>query len=162
MQVGIGYDIHRVKKGRGLWLGGIFIPCELELVGHSDGDVLIHALCDALLGAIGAGDMGSYFPDTDEKYRGRESRWFLNKVTERLMRHHYKVIQVDSVIVLERPRLLPYRDSMQETLSKMLRIRKGKVGIKAKTNEGLDSTGQKKAIAVWAVACVKSVRQRKA
>lgn len=159
IRVGLGYDIHRLKKGKGIRLGGVFIPCGYQLVGHSDADALIHAVCDALLGAAGAGDMGTYFPDTDEKFRGKESSWFLKEVAGHLGRRGFKAAQIDTVIMAQTPRLSEYRRRIQENLARLLKISKEQVGVKAKTNEGLDAVGGKKAVAVWAVSLVKKVKE---
>lgn len=166
IRVGIGYDIHRLKtsgfatrrEGKGVHLGGVLIPCDQELIGHSDGDVLTHAICDALLGAVGAGDMGAHFPDTDERFRGKESFWFLKEVAKKVQKKGFKISQIDSVVIAERPRLSEYRRRIQKKLASLLRISIGQVSIKAKTNEGLDSVGGKKAIAAWAVSLVEKVK----
>lgn len=154
IRIGIGYDIHRLKKGRGVRLGGVLIPCDRELIGHSDADVLIHAVCDALLGAAGLGDMGVYFPDSDEKFQGRESSWFLKETVKKIRKKGFKISQIDSVIIAEKPKLLEYRARAQKELARLLKIPIEQVNIKAKTNEGLDSVGRKKAIAAWAVVLV--------
>lgn len=160
IRVGIGYDIHRLRKGKGLRLGGILVPCAQELVGHSDADVLIHAICDALLGAIGAGDMGTYFPDRDERFRGKESSWFLEQVAKKVNNQGFQVLQIDSVVIAEGPKLLAYRDQMQENLATLLKIPRSQISIKAKTNERLDSIGSRKAIAAWAVSLVRAIKMK--
>ncbi|MBI1976053.1 MAG: 2-C-methyl-D-erythritol 2,4-cyclodiphosphate synthase [Candidatus Omnitrophica bacterium] len=158
IRVGIGYDIHRLKKGKGVRLGGVLIPCQFQLVGHSDADALIHAICDSILGAAGAGDMGTYFPDTEAKFRARESAWFLKEVVGQLRRRGLKAVQIDTIIMAQTPRLLEYRRRIQENLALLLKIPKERVGVKAKTNEGLDAVGSKKAVAAWAVALVKKAK----
>ncbi len=160
IRIGIGYDIHRLKNGKGIRLGAILIPCEFELVGHSDADVLIHAVCDALLGAVGAGDMGTHFPDSDEKFRGKESSWFLREVAKKVQKKGFKISQIDSVIIAERPKLLEYLPQIRKKLAGLLRTSIEQVSVKAKTNEGLDSIGGKKAIAAWAVSLVQKVKTK--
>lgn len=160
IRIGIGYDIHRLRKGKGIRLGAVSIPCQFQLVGHSDGDVLIHAVCDALLGAIGAGDMGTYFPDSDQQFRGRESSWFLREAVKKVQKKGFKISQMDSVIIAEKPKLLEYHVRIQKKLARLLKISVEQVNIKAKTNEGLDSVGGKKAIAAWAVSLVQKVKTK--
>lgn len=160
IRVGIGYDIHRLKKGKGVRLGGVLIPCDQELIGHSDADVLIHAICDALLGAVGAGDMGTHFPDTDERFRRKESSWFLREVAKKVQKEKFKISQIDSVVIAERPKLSECRSRIQKRVAGLLKISIGQVSVKAKTNEGLDSIGGKKAIAAWAVSLVEKVKTK--
>lgn len=150
-RMGFGYDIHRLEAGRKLFLGGIEIPHTEGLVGHSDGDALIHAVIDALLGALGERDIGQLFPDTDPRYKDIRSTELLREVMNLLKKRKGKILNVDSVIVAERPRLASYTEKMKEALSLLLGIDKSRIGIKAKTNEGLGSTGGGKAIACWAV-----------
>ena len=136
MRVGIGYDIHRLVKGRKLIIGGVEIPFEKGLLGHSDADVLVHSICDALLGAMGLGDIGQHFPDTDEKYKGISSMELLKKVVEKVKKGKFKIINIDANIIAEKPKLLPYIEEMKKNIRKIL----GKdvsVNIKARTNEGL-------------------------
>ena len=160
IRVGIGYDIHRLRKGKGIRLAAVSIPCQFQLIGHSDADVLIHAVCDALLGAVGAGDMGTYFPDTDEKFRGKESSWFLREVVKKVQKKGFKISQIDSVVIAERPKFSEYRSQIQKNLARLLKIPIEQANIKAKTNEGLDSIGGKKAIAAWAVSLVEKVKTK--
>ncbi len=160
IRIGIGYDIHRLKKGKGVRLGGVLIPCDQELIGHSDADVLIHAVCDALLGAVGAGDMGTHFPDTEEKFGGKESSWFLKEVVKKVQKKGFKISQIDSVVIAEKPKLSECRSRIQKRVASLLRISIGQVSVKAKTNEGLDSIGGKKAIAAWAVSLVEKVKTK--
>ena len=160
MRVGMGYDIHRLKKGKGIRLGGVLIPCEFELIGHSDADVLIHAVCDALLGAVGAGDMGTYFPDTDQKFKGKESSWFLREVARKVKEKGFKISQIDSVVIAERPKLLEHRLRIRGELAVLLKTSIEQISVKAKTNEGLDAVGGKKAIAAWAVSLVQKVKTK--
>ena len=154
IRIGIGYDIHRLRKGEGVRLGGILIPDKLKLIGHSDADVLIHAICDALLGAIGAGDMGIYFPDTDPQFRRRESSWFLKEVIRKVHKQGFRVTQIDSIVIAQAPRLSDYRDEMKKNLAGLVKAPLNSINVKAKTNEGLDAIGNSRAIASWAVALI--------
>lgn len=153
-RVGIGYDIHRLVEGRRLLLGGIEIPYVKGLLGHSDGDVLLHAVCDAVLGALGLGDVGEHFPDTDQCYRGISSRELLKKVSALLKDNGFRVNQLDSVIIAEEPNLLPFKKQIREDIALVLEMSAKDVNIKAKTNEGLDAIGRKEAIAAYAVAII--------
>jgi 2-C-methyl-D-erythritol 2,4-cyclodiphosphate synthase len=151
-RAGIGYDIHRLAEGCKLIIGGVEIPYELGLAGHSDADVLSHALCDALLGAACLGDIGRHFPDNDPRYKGASSLDLLSRVVELVTEQGYAVGNVDCVILAERPKLAGYIPAMQQALSGILRVPIDHVGIKAKTNEGLDSIGRGEAIAAHAIA----------
>ena len=152
MRVGIGYDIHRLVEGRKLILGGVELESELGLLGHSDGDVLTHAVCDALLGASGLGDIGRHFPDTDDRYRGISSLKLLAEVAARIRERGHRVGNIDAVVVLERPKLAPRAEEMERNLARPLGIEPGRVNVKAATNEGLDAAGRGEAVAAWAVA----------
>ena len=137
MRVGTGYDVHRLAEGRKLVLGGVAIPYERGLAGHSDADVLLHAIMDALLGAAALGDIGRHFPDTDEAYRGISSMKLLSHVGRLLEQEGYVVGNIDATIIAQRPRLRPYIGQMEENVAKVLGISKGQVNIKATTEEGL-------------------------
>lgn len=150
LRIGIGYDIHRLRKGRRLYLGGVEIPYSAGLVGHSDGDCLIHALIDALLGALGEPDIGRLFPDKDPAYRDIRSTVLLARVMERLKKKRMKILNVDVVVVTEKPTLAPHVDRMKAALSPILGIRRDRIGIKAKTNEGIGIIGRGQAVACWA------------
>jgi len=151
---GIGYDVHVLEPGRKLVLGGIRIPFGLGLKSHSDGDVLIHSICDALLGAIGEKDIGTHFPDTDIKYKGIPSTAILKKVTGMVKKAGYEVNNVDSMIIAQAPRLSGYMDRMKTSLSKILGVGSGAVGIKATTNEGMGLIGEGKGMAAYSVVSV--------
>ncbi len=151
MRIGIGFDIHRLVTGRDLTLGGIKIPHPKGLLGHSDGDVLLHALCDALLGAVGAGDIGSYFPDTDPQWKGAASSLFLEKATELTFRRSLRVTNVDAVILAEEPKLSPHRNAIQMSVARMLQVKSDRINVKAKTMEKLGPIGEGEAIAAYAV-----------
>ena len=157
LRVGIGYDSHRLVEGRPLILGLVEIPFERGLAGHSDGDVLAHALADALLGAAGLGDLGRHFPDTDPAYRGVSSRRFLERALALLREHGYRPTSVDAVVVLERPKLAPYADQMRAALAAALDLAPENVNLKAKTAEGLGEIGQGLAAAAHAVAVIERV-----
>ena len=136
IKAGIGYDIHKLEEERKLYLGGIEIPFPKGLLGHSDGDCLIHAIIDALLGAAGEGDIGQLFPDTDPRYRGVRSTELLEKVAAKLEARRMEIVNIDTMVIAEEPKLSPYISSMQETLSLILGVEKSDIGIKAKTDEG--------------------------
>jgi 2-C-methyl-D-erythritol 2,4-cyclodiphosphate synthase len=150
-RIGTGYDIHRLVEGRKLVLGGVEIPFEKGLLGHSDSDVLTHAICDALLGAAALGDIGTHFPDNDPRWAGASSLDFLARVVELVTEKGYRVANVDSTVMAERPRLMPYVQTMREKLASALQIDVDQVNIKAKTNEGLESVGRGEAMAAQAV-----------
>jgi 2-C-methyl-D-erythritol 2,4-cyclodiphosphate synthase len=154
-KVGIGYDIHRLVRGRKLVLGGVEIPSNRGSLGHSDGDCLTHALIDALLGAMGQGDIGRLFPDTDPKFKGVRSLDLLADVVARLRKKRMSIQNVDAILALEEPKLSPYINKIKESLARVLDIETDDIGLKAKTNEGLDSIGRGRAIACWAVALLK-------
>lgn len=141
MRIGMGYDVHRLVEGRDLILGGVKIPYEKGLLGHSDADVLVHAIMDALLGAAALGDIGQHFPDTDERYRGADSIRLLEHVGELLSDHHYVVGNIDATIMAQAPKLAPYRPQMAENIARALQIDVSQVSIKATTEEGLGFTG---------------------
>jgi 2-C-methyl-D-erythritol 2,4-cyclodiphosphate synthase len=150
-KIGFGYDIHRLETGRRLFLGGVAVPYGAGLLGHSDGDALIHALIDALLGAHGQGDIGAHFPDTDPRFKGVSSLVLLETIMGHLRTHGASVVNVDTVIVAEEPKMGPYIPAMKAALAPLLGVPESAVGIKAKTNEGLGPVGEKRAIACYAV-----------
>lgn len=147
---GLGYDIHRLVDGRKLFLGGIEIPFAKGLLGHSDGDCLIHAIVDALLGALGEKDIGHHFPETDSQYKDIRSTELLKVVVQRLEKNNTEISHIDSLVIAEEPRLAAHIPRMKETLCAILRIGPEDLGIKARTNEGLDAVGHGEAIAAWA------------
>lgn len=151
MRIGHGYDVHRLKAGRKLILGGVEIPWELGLDGHSDADVLIHAVMDALLGAAGLGDIGRWFPDTDPQYKGISSMLLLQRVVELLQEHGYTVGNVDATILAQRPKLAPHIPQMAANLADALGVEAGRVNVKATTEEGLGFTGNGEGMAAHAV-----------
>jgi 2-C-methyl-D-erythritol 2,4-cyclodiphosphate synthase len=150
-RIGIGYDIHRLVEGRKLVLGGVEIPFEKGLLGHSDSDVLAHAICDALLGAAALGDIGTHFPDNDPRWAGASSLEFLSRVVELVTQKGYRVANVDATVMAERPKLMPHIEAIRECLASVLRIDVDQVNVKAKTNEGLESVGRGEAMAAQAI-----------
>ena len=150
-KVGIGYDIHLLVTGRKLFLGGIEIPYEKGLLGHSDGDALIHALCDALLGALAKGDIGEHFPDTDPKYRSIASSRLLASVKALVDKGGYRINNLDAVLIAQEPALGPFKGQMKQKLCALLGLAEDCANIKAKTNEGLGAVGNKEAIACYVV-----------
>jgi len=156
-RTGIGYDIHRLVEGRQLFIGGIEIPYTKGLAGHSDGDVLLHAICDALLGAICAGDIGQHFPDTDQRYSNIPSCELLKSVCD-LVKNNFSIQHIDTVVIAQEPELNPFKKKMQAKVAQILGVREEVVNIKAKTNNGLGEIGAKEAIAAYAIVGI--VRRR--
>jgi 2-C-methyl-D-erythritol 2,4-cyclodiphosphate synthase len=157
MRVGLGYDIHRLVPDRKLIIGGIEIPYIKGLLGHSDADVLTHALCDALLGAISEGDIGEHFPDTDPKYQDISSIELLKHVLNLVSKNGYAVVNVDAVVIAQQPSMASFKKRIKDNLSGILRLDNGAVSIKAKTNEGLGEIGKAQAIASYVVVLLKSL-----
>ena len=153
-RTGIGYDIHRLVAGRRLVLGGVDIAFELGLEGHSDGDSLIHAICDALLGAAGQGDIGTHFSSEDERWKNSESSLFLEDVVRQVLEKGFHIVNVDAIVFAERPRLAVHAPKMRARLGELLGISESRVNIKAKTNEGLDAVGRGEAIAAQAIVLI--------
>lgn len=155
MRVGQGYDSHRMRQGSGLSLGGLKIACDYEFIAHSDGDVLIHAIIDALLGAARLGDIGRHFPDTSEEFRGADSKVLLSKTKRLLDKAGYEIINIDSTVIIEGPKLKGYIAEMEEGLEGLLGLDKGSVSVKAKTDEGLGAVGKNEAARAYAIALIK-------
>lgn len=153
-RVGLGYDVHRLDEGESLWLGGVEIPHQKGTVAHSDGDVVIHALADALLGAAGLSDIGTYFPDTDMAFKDIDSKKLLAEVVAALKNEGYRIGNVDCVISAQQPKLKPHIPSMKSVLAKILKISVEDVGIKATTTEKLGFEGREEGISVQAIALV--------
>jgi 2-C-methyl-D-erythritol 2,4-cyclodiphosphate synthase len=149
---GIGYDLHRLEPGRKLILGGVEVPFDRGPVGHSDGDVLSHAMCDALLGAAGLGDIGAHFPDNDPQWKGASSLVFLERIRTMLEEKGFRIAHIDAVVIAEQPRLGPHFPAMRDTLAKALGIEPYQINLKAKTNEGVDALGRGEAIAAHTIA----------
>ena len=154
-RIGFGYDIHRLVSDRKLILGGIEITYVKGLFGHSDADVLTHAICDALLGAIAEGDIGEHFPDTDQQYQGISSIEILRKVLEIVTKKGYQISNIDTVIIAQEPSLVPFKKKIQDNLARVLEIDNDCVGVKAKTNEGLGEIGEKEAVACYCIVLLK-------
>jgi 2-C-methyl-D-erythritol 2,4-cyclodiphosphate synthase len=149
---GIGYDLHRLEGGRKLIIGGLALAFDKGPTGHSDGDVLAHAMCDALFGAAGLGDIGTHFPDTDPKWKGANSLIFLEYAGKLLEEKRFTIEHIDAVVILERPKLGPHFPAMREIVADALGVAAEKIHLKAKTNEGVDAIGRGEAIAAWVVA----------
>ena len=157
MRIGQGYDVHRMVEGRKLILGGVEIPYEKGLLGHSDADVLLHAVMDALLGAAALGDIGQHFPDSDERYKGISSVKLLKEVGKILQENGYLIENIDSTVIAQRPKLLPYRPQMAKNIADALGIEPDQVSVKATTEEGLGFTGTGEGISAQAIALLSSV-----
>ena len=151
MRIGMGYDVHRLVPDRKLIIGGVLIPHELGLLGHSDADVLLHAIMDSLLGAAALGDIGKHFPDTDERYKGMSSLKLLEYVGKLINETDYKICNIDATIIAERPKMAPYITQMRENIASALNISISDINVKATTEEGLGFTGEKKGISAQSI-----------
>jgi 2-C-methyl-D-erythritol 2,4-cyclodiphosphate synthase len=158
MRVGIGYDIHKLVPGRKLILGGVHVPFDRGLDGHSDADALLHAITDALLGAAGLGDIGEYFPDDDPQYKDADSTVLLKAAFEQVRRRGWEVENIDSNIIAQAPRLKEYKSQMEARIAGLLDMETRRVNVKARTNEGLDAIGNEQAIATQAVVLLRQAR----
>lgn len=156
-RIGNGYDVHKLVEGRKLILAGIEIPHHLGLLGHSDADVLVHAIMDALLGALALGDIGKHFPDTDEKYKGISSMELLKEVSKLIKNRGYEVVNIDSIVAAERPKLKPHIEQMRKNVAEVLEISVDKISIKATTEEKLGFTGREEGIKSYAVVLLKKI-----
>lgn len=154
MRIGHGYDVHRLTRGRDLILGGVKIPFELGLLGHSDADVLYHAVCDALLGAAALGDIGKHFPDTSAEFAGIDSGLLLGKVVNLLFEKGYSVANIDATVLAQKPKLAPFIEQMKENIARLCKIDNDCVNVKATTEEGLGFTGELLGIAAHAVCII--------
>ena len=154
IRIGIGYDVHRLVAGRPLWLGGVQIPHTLGLDGHSDADVLIHAICDALLGAAALGDIGQHFPDNDNQYKNIDSKILLRRCADLLREQGYRINNIDSIVCAQQPKLAPHIDAMRTTLSEVLQLPKDCVSVKATTTERLGFEGREEGISAHAAVMV--------
>lgn len=155
-RAGIGYDLHRLEAGRRLILGGIEVPFDKGPVGHSDGDVLTHAICDALLGAANLGDIGTHFSDSDPRWKGASSVVFLKHIRQLLAERRLRIEHIDAIVIAERPKLGPHFAAMRDALAAALEVRTEAISLKAKTNEGVDAVGRGEAIAAQAIATLES------
>ena len=153
-RVGFGFDVHQLKDGHPFWLAGIQVPHSQGAFGHSDADVIIHAICDALLGAAALGDIGKHFPDTDMQFKGIDSKLLLAKVVELLNQKHYQIGNIDVTLVLEKPKIKPFIAQMQSTLAAVMKIETDQLSLKATTNEKLGFIGREEGVAAHAVALI--------
>ena len=156
-RIGFGYDAHQLAEGIPLVLGGVTVPWEKGLAGHSDGDVLLHAVMDALLGASGLGDIGVHFPDTDHQYKGCSSLWLLGETQELVRQAGFKVNNIDCTLVAQRPKIRPYVPAMRKEISRVLEILQGQVNVKATTTEHMGFTGREEGMACYAVCSLVSI-----
>ncbi len=153
-RVGIGYDVHRLGEGLTFFLGGVKIPHNKGAIGHSDADVLIHAICDALLGAANLGDIGRHFPDTSDEFKGIDSKILLKRTHELIRQKNYKIVNIDSVVMLEKPKVKDFIVEMQTALARVLEIDTDQVSVKATTTEGMSFVGKEKGVAAQAVVMI--------
>lgn len=154
MKIGIGYDVHKLVEGRPFIMGGVTIPHEKGLLGHSDADCLLHAICDALLGAAGLGDIGEHFSDKDSRWKDVNSQVFLSEVVRLIAQKGYKANNVDAVIIAEAPKMAPHKQQMRQIISQILGLSLDDINIKATTEEGLGFTGKKEGVAAWAAVTI--------
>lgn len=157
MRIGIGYDVHQLVEGRKLIVGGVEIPHEKGLLGHSDADVLVHAIMDAILGALGEGDIGRHFPDSSQEFKDADSMILLSKVYEHMVQKGYRIGNVDAVIIAQRPKMAPYIDEMKTKIASVLHIQKEKVNIKATTTEKLGPEGREEGMTSQSVVLLEEV-----
>jgi 2-C-methyl-D-erythritol 2,4-cyclodiphosphate synthase len=158
MRVGLGYDIHRLVEGRKLFLGGVEIPYIKGLDGYSDADVLLHAVCDAILGAMGKEDIGIHFPNNDPEFKGISSIELLHRISTLAREGGFRIVNIDSTLIMEEPKILPFKAKMRKTMASVLAIDESRVNIKATTQEGVGSIGRGEAIAAYAVASVEETK----
>lgn len=154
VRVGFGFDVHQLKEGKELWLGGIKLTHTKGAVGHSDADVLIHAICDALLGAAGMRDIGFHFPDTSSEFKGIDSKILLKRVSDLLEKEGYSIGNIDCTLVLEQPKINPHIDEMKKILATILNVEVNDIGIKATTNEKMGYVGREEGVCAYAVALI--------
>ncbi|MEI6882011.1 MAG: 2-C-methyl-D-erythritol 2,4-cyclodiphosphate synthase [Bacteroidota bacterium] len=151
MRIGFGFDVHQLSEDREFWLGGIKIPAAKGILGHSDADVLLHAICDAILGALALGDIGKHFPDTDQSFKGIDSKILLSKTIELISQKGYRIGNIDSSVVLQQPKIMPYADDMRKCIAELCQISMDDVSIKATTNEKMGFIGREEGIVAYAV-----------
>ncbi|MGL5765749.1 MAG: 2-C-methyl-D-erythritol 2,4-cyclodiphosphate synthase [Sarcina sp.] len=152
MRIGMGYDVHKLVENRDLIMGGVKIPFEKGLLGHSDADVLLHAISDSLLGAAALGDIGKHFPDTDERYKGADSLFLLQEVGKLVLSKDYTIGNIDATIIAQKPKMLPYIENMRKNIAKALNIEVEQINVKATTEEGLGFTGSLEGISAQSIA----------
>jgi len=151
MRIGFGFDVHQLQEGRDFWLGGIHIPAQKGILGHSDADVLLHAICDAILGSLALGDIGKHFPDTDQNFKGIDSKVLLEKVMELISEKGYKIGNIDTTVVCQQPKIMPYALQMQTCIANICNIEISDISIKATTNETMGFIGREEGIVAYAV-----------
>ena len=151
MRIGFGFDVHQLSEDREFWLGGIKLPAAKGILGHSDADVLLHAICDAILGALALGDIGKHFPDTDQSFKGIDSKILLSKTIELISQKGYRIGNIDSSVVLQQPKIMPYADDMRKCIAELCHISMDDVSIKATTNEKMGFIGREEGIVAYAV-----------
>ena len=151
MRIGFGFDVHQLQEGRDFWLGGIHIPAQKGILGHSDADVLLHAICDAILGSLALGDIGKHFPDTDQSFKGIDSKILLEKVMELIAEKGYKIGNIDTTVVCQQPKIMPYALQMQTCIANICNIEITDISIKATTNETMGFIGREEGIVAYAV-----------
>lgn len=155
-RVGFGFDVHQLREDRELWLGGVLIPAPKGALGHSDADVLLHAICDAILGAANLGDIGKHFPDTNPAYKNIDSKILLNKTCELMRAHHWEIGNIDSTLCLEKPKIIPHVDRMKESIANTAGISAQSISIKATTNEKMGFIGREEGVTAYAVVMLYS------
>jgi 2-C-methyl-D-erythritol 2,4-cyclodiphosphate synthase len=151
MRIGFGFDVHQLVEGRDFWLGGIKIPADKGILGHSDADVLLHAICDAILGSLALGDIGKHFPDTDTTFKGIDSKILLSKVIELISNKGYKIGNIDTTVVCQQPKIMPYAYEMRNCIAQICNITVDDISIKATTNETMGFIGREEGIVAYAV-----------
>jgi 2-C-methyl-D-erythritol 2,4-cyclodiphosphate synthase len=151
MRIGFGFDVHQLQEGRDFWLGGIHIPAPKGILGHSDADVLLHAICDAILGSLALGDIGKHFPDTDQNFKGVDSKVLLEKVMELIAEKGYKIGNIDTTVVCQQPKIMPYALQMQTCIANICNVEITDISIKATTNETMGFIGREEGIVAYAV-----------
>lgn len=151
MRIGFGFDVHQLQEGRDFWLGGIHIPATKGILGHSDADVLLHAICDAILGSLALGDIGKHFPDTDQSFKGIDSKIILKKVIELITEKGYRIGNIDTTVVCQQPKIMPYALQMQTCIANICNIEISDISIKATTNETMGFIGREEGIVAYAV-----------
>tara|TARA_B100001057_G_scaffold492249_1_gene584284 strand:+ start:609 stop:1097 length:489 start_codon:yes stop_codon:yes gene_type:complete len=156
-RIGFGYDVHQLVEGRDFWLGGIKIPHIKGALGHSDADVLVHVICDALLGAANLGDIGKHFPDNSKQFKDIDSKLLLNKVVQMLKENHYEIVNIDSTVCLQLPKLAPYINQMKDEIAKCINIEIDRISIKATTTEKLGFVGDEKGVSAYATVLINKV-----
>lgn len=156
-RIGFGFDVHQLVEGRELWLGGVKIPAVKGALGHSDADVLLHAICDALLGALALGDIGKHFPDTDQSFKGIDSKLLLAKVIELIGSKGYSVVNIDASLCVEKPKVMPYSNEMRAVIAQICNITIDDVSIKATTNEKMGFIGREEGLTAYAVTLLQKI-----